>query len=227
MLALPANPFPTEERVEVSVGKTPYVRFDLNDYSVPHTLVKRTLVVAATLDQVRVLDGNQVSATHSRTFDRDQQIENPAHIAALIERKHHARKERGMDRLHHAVPGTRLMLMAIAERGGNLGSTTNRLLGLLDANGAEALEKAVQEAVASDTPHLAAVHQILERHRHDRGQAPPIAVQLPDNPRVRDIVVKAPSLQAYDALATWNKAPKAAPDRRPEGNDHDRENPTT
>lgn len=227
MLALPANPFPTEERVEVSVGKTPYVRFDLNDYSVPHTLVKRTLVVAATLDQVRVLDGNQVSATHSRTFDRDQQTENPAHIAALIERKHHARKERGMDRLHHAVPGTRLMLMAIAERGGNLGSTTNRLLGLLDANGAEALEKAVQEAVASDTPHLAAVHQILERHRHDRGQAPPIAVQLPDNPRVRDIVVKAPSLQAYDALATWNKAPKAAPDRRPEGNDHDRENPTT
>lgn len=221
MLALPDNPFPTEERVEVSVGKTPYVRFDLNDYSVPHTLVKRTLVVAATLDQVRVLDGNQVSATHPRTFDRDQQIENPAHIAALIERKHRARKERGMDRLHHAVPSTRLMLMAIAERGGNLGGTTNRLLGLLEANGAEALERAVKEAVAADTPHLAAVNQILERHRHERRQVPPIPVQLPDNPRVRNLYVKPQSLAGYDALAGQN----TAPDHRPEGNDHGHENP--
>ena len=225
MLALPANPFPTEERVEVSVGKTPYVRFDLNDYSVPHTLVKRTLVVAATLDQIRVLDGNQVSATHPRTFDRDRQIENPAHIEALIERKHHARKERGMDRLHHAVPSTRLMLMAIAERGGNLGSTTNRLLGLLEANGADALERAVQEAVAGDAPHLAAVHQILERHRHERGQTPPVAVRLPDDPRVRNIVVKPHSLGAYDALANRNITPQTAPDQRAEGNDHGHENP--
>jgi hypothetical protein len=222
MLALPPNPFPTAERVEVSIGKTPYARFDLNDYSVPYTLTRRTLVVAATLDQVRILDGNQIVATHPRTFDRDRQVEDLAHIAALIERK-----ERGMDRLHHAVPSTRLLLMAIAERGGNLGGTTNRLLSLLDANGADALERAVQEAVACDTPHLAAVHQILERHRHERGKNPPIAVQLPDNPRVRNLVVKARSLEAYDALATRHTAPETAPDHRPEGNDHDHENPTT
>ena len=35
LLALPANPFETDERVVVSIGKTPYARFDLNDYSVP------------------------------------------------------------------------------------------------------------------------------------------------------------------------------------------------
>ena len=33
LLALPANPAPVLEHVVVSVGKTPYVRFDLNDYS--------------------------------------------------------------------------------------------------------------------------------------------------------------------------------------------------
>jgi len=212
MLALPANPYPTDERVEVSVGKTPYIRFDLNDYSVPHTLVRRTLVVAATLDQVRILDGNQVVATHRRSFDRDQQIEDPAHIAALAERKHHARKERGMDRLHHAVPSTRQMLVAIAERGGNLGSVTNRLLGLLDANGAEALERAVKEAMVSNTPHLAAVHQILERHRRQSGQAPPVPVQLPDDPRVRNLVIKSQPLADYDDPALRGDATLDAPD---------------
>jgi len=45
LLALPEHPFPTEERLEVAVAKTPYVRFDGNDYSVPHTHVERTLVV--------------------------------------------------------------------------------------------------------------------------------------------------------------------------------------
>ncbi len=29
LIALPDNPYPTDERVEVSAGKTPYVRFDL------------------------------------------------------------------------------------------------------------------------------------------------------------------------------------------------------
>ena len=33
LIALPDNPFPCEERVEVHVGKTPYLRFDGNDLS--------------------------------------------------------------------------------------------------------------------------------------------------------------------------------------------------
>ena len=38
LLALPHHEFTLGERVAVSAGKTPYVRFDLNDYSVPHTM---------------------------------------------------------------------------------------------------------------------------------------------------------------------------------------------
>ena len=67
LLALPDNPFPTEERVEVEVGKTPYVRFDLNDYSVPHTHVQRLLTVVASPQEVRVLDGAAVIARHPRS----------------------------------------------------------------------------------------------------------------------------------------------------------------
>ena len=48
LFPLPQNPFAVEERKEVRVGKTPYVRFDLNDYSIPHPYVRRTLVVCVT-----------------------------------------------------------------------------------------------------------------------------------------------------------------------------------
>jgi len=43
LLPLPDNPAPLLEHVAVTVGKTPYVRFDLNDYSVPHNCVRRAL----------------------------------------------------------------------------------------------------------------------------------------------------------------------------------------
>src|SRR5215469_16442326 len=57
LLALPDNPAPLLERVAVSVGKTPYVRFDLNDYSVPHTHVRRILTVLADPHEVRTANG--------------------------------------------------------------------------------------------------------------------------------------------------------------------------
>ena len=43
LLPLPHNPFPWPAQVAVAIGKTPYARFDLNDYSVPHAHVRRTL----------------------------------------------------------------------------------------------------------------------------------------------------------------------------------------
>ena len=60
LLPLPEDLFPTLERVEVSVGKTPYARFDLNDYSVPHTEANRTLTILASLHTVRIVDAGVV-----------------------------------------------------------------------------------------------------------------------------------------------------------------------
>ena len=45
----------------------PYVRFDLKDYSVPHSYVRRAVVVYATLDTVRIVEGTTVIATHPRS----------------------------------------------------------------------------------------------------------------------------------------------------------------
>ena len=56
LLPLPKVPYPVEHCIAVSVGKTPYVRFDKNDYSVPHDRVGRTLEVRATPDHVRILE---------------------------------------------------------------------------------------------------------------------------------------------------------------------------
>ena len=200
LLALPDNPFPTEEQVAVSAGKTPYVRFDRNDYSIPSTHVRRTLTVVASPTTVRVLDGATLLATHARSYDQGQQVEDPAHIAALVARKRQARQHRGTDRLAQAAPNSRALLTRAAERGENLGSITATLLRLLERYGAAELEAAIVEALAREVPHPNAVRLALERRREQREQPPPLAITLPDDQRVRDVVVTPHKLDAYDQL---------------------------
>ena len=131
LLTLPENPYPLIERVAVNAGKTPYVRFDLNDYSIPHTHVRRLLTVLA--DPTRCASSMaQILAGHRRSYDKGEQIEEPptsrpwsstntphASIAALTSRKGGA-----------AEPD---LLLRAAERGNNLGAITVALLGCWNA----------------------------------------------------------------------------------------------
>jgi len=205
MIALPGDDFPVEERVEARVGKTPYVRFDKNDYSVPHTHVRRHLTVIATDERVRVVDpeapmADAVVADHARTFDRDLRIESKAHLQALIEQKRRAHQSRGFDRLFGVVPSSRPMMERLAERGANLGATTSGLLQLLDRVGAEILERAVAEVVAQDQPNLRAIHHVLDRLRHEAGQPLPLSVAVTNDARAT-VQVRPHALSTYDRLA--------------------------
>jgi transposase len=200
LLDLPATPFLTEERVEVHVGKHPYIRFDGNDYSVPHTLVRRTLVVRANLERVRVFDCQDLVGEHGRSFDHGQRIENPQHIEALVREKREARQGRATDRLDRAAPTSRELLVRLAERGENLGAATTALVRLLDRYGAAELDAAIEEAVRKEVFHPHAVRHVLEQRRRERDQLPPLPVELPDDPRVRDLVVRPHALESYDTL---------------------------
>jgi transposase len=200
LMALPDNPFPTEERVEVHVGKTPYARFDRNDYSIPHSHVRRTLLVVASPSTVRIVDGPEVLATHPRCWGVRKQIEAPEHIQGLVDFKQRARKHRGMDHLHHAVPGCQDFLRLVAERGGNLGATVSRLLHYLDWFGPVPLDAALREATVHATPSLGAVRHLLDRQRRAQGQPPPLSAPISNDPRVRNQRVHVPNLATYDQL---------------------------
>ena len=194
------------------IGKTPYARFDRNDYSVPHTQVRKTLTVMASPTRVRLLDGTEVVATHARSYDKGQQIEDPAHIAALTEVKRQARHHRGQDRLAQAAPGSRDLLTRAAERGDNLGSITAALLRLLDSYGAAELEVAIQEALQRDVPHPNAVRLSLQRRREQRDLPPPLAIPLPDKAKVRNLVVRPHTLTGYDQLDQQEPTEQATTD---------------
>jgi transposase len=214
LLALPETPFETDERVEVAVGKTPYVRFDLNDYSIPPTHVRRTLVVRATATQVRVLDGAAVLAEHPRAWGRDESVEDPAHLATLRAHKRRGRTGATMHALVAAVPSSRALCEQLAERGSNLGAAVTGLQALVARHGAEAVEAATAEALARGAPSLGSVRFALDRARRARGLAPAVELPLPPKAREAGLSVKSHALASYDALAKGEPCP-SLPKRLP------------
>jgi len=201
LLPMPETPYPLDEHVVVKVGKTPYVRFDLNDYSVPHTHVRRALEVRADLSQVRVFDGAVMIASHRRTYDRDQQIENPEHIKALVDQKRSASKHRGMNGLTRSVPVCQTLLEQAAVLGSNIGAITSALLKLHDLYGPEELGLAVEEALRSGAPNSRVVRRLLEKRRIERGAPPPVEPHLSERARAKDLPVRMHRLDSYDQLS--------------------------
>jgi transposase len=209
LLPLPEHPAPTDLVRAVTSGKTPYVRFDRNDYSIPHTHVRKTLSIVASGALVRVLDGPVELARHTRSYDAGQQIEDEIHLAALSADKRKATEHRGRNRLFAVCPAAKAFLGEIALHGGHLGGTTSRLLRLLDLYGAAPLDTAIRDAHERGAFRAESVAHVLDQRRRADGQRPVMPPALSADPRVRDQLVQPHRLDDYDNLATRRDTEKS------------------
>jgi transposase len=203
LIPLPTHPFECERIQTVRSGKDIYVHFDLNLYSIPHTYVRRPLTLAASASTVRIIDGLTEIARHSRCYDREQRIEDPAHIAALLEEKRKALGATAVSRLQHSVPSIAAFLDAAFKRGESVAHQTSRLLQLLDDYGAQDLAAAVDEALAKQTPRADSVAFILNRRRRTARNFL-LPVDLSRHPHLADLSLPPQNLEVYDELFTTN-----------------------
>jgi transposase len=200
LLPLPAHPFETEVMRTVASGKTPYVRFDRNSYSIPHTHVRRPLTLLASPTTVRVIAGVDEIARHARSYDTGHVIEQETHVAGLVAATRQDNPSSARDRLRLAVPAATTLLERLAARGESLRYPVVRLLALLDDYGPHELAAAIDRALERDALGAGAIAHILESRRRQRGLTPPIPMALPDRPGVRDLDVTPHRLETYDDL---------------------------
>jgi transposase len=198
LVELPGDHFPAAEIVEVTAGKTPYVRFDSNRYSVPHDRVRRQLTLRANSVGVKVFDRDELVATHRRCWAKHQVVENPEHVAALVRDKRKASRHRAQERLLRCVPQCEALLAEIGRRQRHLATAVRRLTHLLDLFGQAEMTIAVAEALAKGSPSAETVQLILDRRRRAQRKPPTIAVELPDRPGISDITVTQHDLAKYD-----------------------------
>ena len=201
LLPLPAHPFDSDLIVSVRSGKTIYVRFDCNDYSIPPDAVGRELTLAASPDTVRILSGSSEIARHRRSWDRHQVIEDPAHRQALLQEKRRAMGSSPSGRLRLAVPQSETLLDEAFRRGESIGRSTTQLVQLLDVYGTEALGWAINLALQRETPRVSSVAWLLEQRRRSQRLGTLHPVTLNRRPDLADLHVQPHDSDIYDELS--------------------------
>jgi len=212
LLPLPEHPFEVTERTVVRSGKTIYVRFDRNDYSIPHPAIERDLTLLATDTDIRIFDGSVQIARHRRSFDAGDRVTDPAHPAALLAFKRKAAGSAAASPLLLAVPEAAPFLDASVVRGAAAASVERRLQRLLSLYGSALLRQALQEALRRGTPTLESVDYLIEKARRSAARSIPAQLELTDRPDLAALHVQPHPLDGYDRLSATTDQPQGDDD---------------
>jgi len=196
LLSLPAVLPETDLVAPASVDTTAFVRFGTNLYSVPPIHARSTVTLVASDDEVRLLDGDVVVATHARSWGKHQRIEDPEHRRELLEHKRAGRIPKTRDRLLAQIPGMGALYTRWVDVGRSVGLMTARTGKLLDLYGADILAKAVADILARDLHDPGALALRCEEARRAAGAPLPAILEL--GAHVPDCDVTPHDLGQYD-----------------------------
>lgn len=206
LISLPNNPFLPYDKKIVSIGKTPYARYDLNDYIVPAKYVMHKLQVCASESHIELYDGVEKVAEHLRTYSKQEIIENKDHIAEILKTKKRAAKGSALHKILTLVPDAECFLEILANRGENMGAATISLLKMLDIYGAKLLSEAIQEVVVLESPKLRSLHFSLNRliNKNDIQMKNNIKIEIKSE-KFSNIIVEHHDSSHYDIITGVKK----------------------
>jgi transposase len=196
--SLPEIPPDTDEAVYALVSSHARIHFDANRYSVPPSTIHKQILIRADDHVVRVLDGGQEIARHSRSYERGQIIVSDAHRQAALALRR---------RITPSVMAARLDLLGPQAKSFRLGLLQEpvkplvhlrKILQFAALYGRTEVLAALDTAVAQQTFDAAYVENLIHQQRRRRHLPSP----LPLNPARKDLLEafeeQPPDLSAYD-----------------------------
>jgi hypothetical protein len=194
LLPLPAVSYRPYRVVQASIGKTAFVEFDSNRYSVPTDYAGMAATICAYPEHIEIVVHERKIAHHARSFGRHEKREHPSHREKLLERTPHGKYERIYHLMKRMGKEMGHFLTAAESEGEDAFRTAYGLFRLLRSSSKEMLLSAVREA---NTLHRHKLRYI-ERLLGPRG--PEEAAVYPQNASLLDISYQKRELTDYDEL---------------------------
>jgi transposase len=194
LLPLPAIPYKPYRVIQATIGKTAFVEFDTNRYSVPTDYADMAATIFLYPGHVEIIVNGRKIAHHARSFGRHQKIENPSHRAKLLERTPHGKHERIYHLMKRMGKEVDDFVIAAESEGEDRLKVAHGLFRLLLNFSKEILLSAVREANALNIHKLRYVESILAP------KGPQEAAVYPQNTSLLDISYEKRELADYDGL---------------------------
>ncbi len=204
LLPLPEHPLELWSTKPVRAHRWPLIRFDTNDYEIPHEYLGRLLTLSASDDTVRILDGAREVCRHPRCYDKGKTSSLMTEDGgAATTRSHIARRK---EHLLAVIPEAEQLCQMLIDINESLRGHLGRLYELVQQFGRERVRAAILRAIADGTPRSESIAQLLQQK--DQG-VPIVPLQLPNRKNVADLVVSTHDLAGYDDL--YNLKQKETP----------------
>lgn len=196
LLPLRADPYDTDDLLSCKVSRFFRIRFEGNTYSVPWTLVGKTVTVRADDKQVRVFYGHKRVAHHERCYQKNQDMKKSTHEEGLWQIKPGASRNWQEEVIASFGPHARRYLDLISAGTRSLRAELRELLLLATVYGHQQLDQVIGELLQTGRVGVSHIERAL-RLREAPQKAPP-PLELTDGNL--QFVPPVPNLTTYDAL---------------------------
>jgi transposase len=195
LLPLPSIPYRPYRIIQASIGKTAFVEFDSNRYSVPTDYAGMAATICIYPEHIEIVVHERKIAHHARSFGRHQKIEHPSHRDKLLQRTPHGKYARIYHLMKRIGKEVDHFLTMAESEGEEPFRAAYGLFRLLRCSSKEMLLSAIREANGLHVYKLRYVESLLGPSRLD-----PSAV-YPQNTSLLNISYEKRELTDYDELA--------------------------
>ena len=201
LLLLPENHYLAVERRIVRSAKTPFIRYDLNDYSIPFHLVQKPLTLLADAKMLRLLDDQTVVAEHDRSYSKGERITNRNHFEGLYERRPGAHTVASREYLASSIKCANDFFSLMVEQGEVIASASMKLTEMLHQYGEKILNQAMERALELKIGRYVYVARLCHQIEKLQGNHQISShVDLSAHPELASFDVKQHDLSTYDDL---------------------------
>lgn len=207
----PTELFKTEKPALHPLAVTPYdigairavrannrfrVALDSNLYSVPSEYAGAHLSLKVYPDRLCIYHDTKLIASHTRSYDRHQDIENPDHPRALLQQRRVAREQRLLMRFLTLSPKAEAYYQQLTTRRMNHRHHIRQIVALSEIYGTDKVARALEDAFVYQAFSCEYIANILEQRQ--RIAPEPGALHLTRRQDLLELDIPEPDISIYD-----------------------------
>lgn len=172
------------------------VVLDTNHYSVPPRFASARLSLRVYPERLDIYHQDQLVARHPRSYDRNQDIENPEHVSQLLQQRRQANEQRLLLRFLALSPSAEPYYRQLQERRFNYRQHVAKIVALSEIYGGDKVARAIEDALSFQAFSCEYIANILQQR--DRPAHEPGALHLTRSSDLLELDTQQPDLSIYD-----------------------------
>ena len=194
----PLPPLPADTGVTDTVRANSRfrIRLDTNRYSVPSRYASQRVTLKKFANRLCIYHEGQLIATHTRSYDRHQDIENPDHAKELLSQRTKARNAKVLLAFYALCPRAEEYYRQLQERRFNARLHIAKIMALSEVYGPDRVARAIEDAFEFAAFSSDYIANILEQR--ERLAPPPGPLHLTRRQDLLDVELAPADLSIYE-----------------------------